>query len=105
MSAVPHGRMELEVCCDSGVVVRVLKLPIALQQGLEPHEVRELTGFGRLPRGFFLEEDAHVIDLNDLLRVYLWNLQTPSYPLKETLVLESRQRLPYRCTGDAEAFS
>jgi hypothetical protein len=105
VGTVPYGGMELEVGGDPGLVVRVLKLPVALQQGLEPHEVRKLAGFGCLAGGFFFKKDSHVIDLDDLLRVYLRHLQPPGYPLKETLMLEAGERLPDRCPGDAEALS
>jgi hypothetical protein len=105
VGAVPYGGVELEIGVDPGVVIRVLKLPVALQQGLESHEVRKLAGFGCLTGSFFFKKDPHVIDLDNLLRVYLWNLQTPGYPLKETLMLEAGQRLPDGCPGDAEAFS
>lgn len=105
VGAVPYGGVELEIGGDPGVVIRVLKLPVPLQQSLEPHEVRKLAGFGCLPGSFFFKKDSHVIDLDDLLRVYLRNLQPPGYPLKEVLMLEAGQRLPDGCPGDAEALS
>ena len=105
MGAVPYGGVELEVGVDPGVVIRVLKVPVTLQQSLEPHEVGKLAGFGCLAGSFFFKKDSHVINLDDLLRVYLRNLQPPSYPLKETLMLEAGQRLPDRSPGDAEALS
>jgi hypothetical protein len=105
VSAAPDGGMEFEVCGDSGVVIRVLKLPVSLQQGLKPHEVRELAGFGCLAGGFFFKKDSHVIDLDDLLWVYVRNLQSPGHPFKETLLLEAGERLPDRGPGDAKAFS
>jgi len=104
VSGAPDGRVELQVCGDSGLVIRILKLPVPLKQGLEPHEVRELAGFGCLTGGFLLKKDPHVIDLDDLLGVNLRNLQSSGYPFKETLLLEAGQRLPDRGPGDAKAF-
>lgn len=104
MSAAPDGGMELKIGDDSGVIIRFLELPVPLQQGVKPHEICELPGFGRLPCGFFLEEDPHVIDLDDLLGVYVRDLQASRCPLKEPLVLKPGQRLPDGCPGDAEAL-
>jgi hypothetical protein len=64
-----------------------------------------LAGFGCLPGGLFLKEDPHVIDLDDLLGVYLRDLEPSRHPLKETLMLEAGQRLPDWGPGDAKAFS
>jgi hypothetical protein len=58
-----------------------------------------------LAGGFFLEEDAHVVDLYDLLRVHLGHLQAPGYTFQESFMLEAGQRLPDGCPGDAEALS
>ena len=104
VGAVPHSGVELKVGGDSGVVIRILKLPVPLKQGLKPHEVRELAGFGCLTGGFLFKKYPHVIDLDDLLGVNLRNLQSSGYPFEETFLLEAGQRLPDRGPGDAKAF-
>jgi len=104
VGGTPDGRVELEVCGDSGLVIRILELPVPVKKGLKPHEVRELAGPGRLPGSFLFEKYPHVIDLDDLLRVNLGNLQPPGYSLKEALLLEAGQRLPDGGPGDAEAL-
>lgn len=105
MSAVPDSGVELQIRGDHGVIIRFLELAVALQQGLKAHQIGELPGPGCLSGGLFLEENAHVVDLDDLLRIHLWYLQAPGYPLKESLLLETGQRLPDWCPGDAKAFS
>ena len=104
VSGAPDGGVELQVCGDSGVVIRILKLPVPLKQGLKPHEVRELAGFCCLTGGFLFKKYPHVIDLDDLLGVNLRNLQSSGYPFKETFLLEAGQRLPDGGPGDAKAF-
>lgn len=80
VGGAPDGGMELQVCGDSGVVIRILKLPVPLKQGLKPHEVRELARPGCLTGGFLFKKNPHVIDLDDLLGVHLGNLQSPGHP-------------------------
>lgn len=97
--------MELKVSGDSGVVIRLLEFTVPLEQSLKPHQVRKLPGPGRLTRCLFLKEDAHVIDLDDLLWVNLRNLQAPGDTLEEPFLLQAGQRLPDGCPGDAETRS
>lgn len=87
VGAVPDGGMELQIRGDFGVVIRVLELPVSLQQGFQPHQIRELSGSGCLACCLFLQEDAHVIDLDDLLWVHLGNLEASGYPFKEPFLL------------------
>jgi hypothetical protein len=103
MSTVPDRSVELEVGRDPGVIVGVSKLPVALKQRIKAHQVGELSVPGRLAGGFLLEKDPHVVNLDDLLRVNLGDRETPVHPLKESFLLEARQRLPDGCPGDAEA--
>lgn len=104
VGGTPDCGMELQVCGDSGLVIRILELPVPVKKGLKPHEVRELAGPGCLPGSFLFEEYPHVINLDDLLRVNLGNLQPPGHSLKEALLLEAGQRLPDGGPGDTEAF-
>ena len=76
---------------------------VSLQQRVEPHQIGELPGAGRLARGLLLEENPHVIDLDDLLGVHLGNLQAPGHTLEKPFLLQTRERLPDRSPGDAEA--
>jgi hypothetical protein len=104
VGAVPDGGVELQVGGDPDVVIWFLKIPVPLQQSVKPHQVRELPGPGCLACRFFLEEDAHVVDLDDLLRIHLGYLQAPGNALKEPFLLEAGQRLPDGCPGDAETL-
>jgi hypothetical protein len=104
VGGTPDCGMELQVCGDSGLVIRILELPVPVKKGLKPHEVRELAELGCLAGCFLFKKYPHVIDLDDLLGVNLRNLQSSGYPFKETFLLEAGQRLPDRGPGDAKAF-
>lgn len=97
--------MKFEVGDDPGVIIRFLQVPIALKQRIKAHQVGKLSGPGGLAGCLLLKEDAHVVDLDDLLRVHLGNLQAPGDSLKKPFLLETGQRLPDRCPGDAETLS
>lgn len=104
VSAIPDGCMKLEVGDDPGVIIWFLELPVALQQGFKTHQVRELPGSGGLSGGLLFEQDSHIVNLDDLLRVHLRYLQAPSDTLEEPFLLEAGQRLPDGGPGDAEAL-
>jgi hypothetical protein len=48
MGAVPDGCVEFQLGGDPGVIIPLLEFPVALQQRLQPHQVRELPGPGCL---------------------------------------------------------
>ena len=85
-------------------MILVWELSVPLDECLEAEEVSELTAACGLGSCFLLEEDPHVVDLDDLLGVDLGDLQATRHTFEQALLLEPRERLPDGCPGDAETL-
>ena len=102
VGAVPHRGVEFQIRGDSRVVFGIDEVPVSFEERFQTHEVGELAGVRSLGSRFLFEQDAHVVDLDDLLRVNLGNLQPSCHAFEELFLLQARERLPDRCSGDAE---
>ena len=94
MRSRPEGGVELEVGGDLGLVVRPDQGTVLFHQSLQAHEVGRPPVLRSLARRLLFEHDPHVIDLDDLLRVEVRNLQAADRAFQQPFVLQPPQRLP-----------
>lgn len=101
----PNGGMEFHIGFCPGSVVGLGQGLVPCQQSFEPNHVGDIAGKSGLPGGFLFEQDSDVVDLNDLFRSGLVNLQSACALLEETIMLEAPEGVADRCTGHAKPFA